>query len=315
MHDYFISIVLLNWNGRKDIIGLLSSLEKINYQKKYIEIIVVDNGSTDNSQVEIKSKFKNMSEKWMRLLLIENNTNVGVTAGHNIGFRKTSSNIDYIWILDNDVIVDPESLNNLLKKFIKDENLGISGSIIFPLISYNDMQKNLNEKGEIGCKVSYFSTNIYKKDINYSETSKFKDFTYKNMDYCIGCSNMFKKEILEKVGYLDEDFFLYYDDTYFAYCVSQAGFNIVTALDSIVYHKGHASTGGVHKPLGIYYTTLSELIFFRKTMGKLKFSIYFILIFFKRFLLAIFRLIKQKDIPLLFEGINMFIKANLDFLR
>lgn len=233
---------------------------------------------------------------------------------YNEWYRQSNPQMNFLWKLDNDILLDKDSLNKLLEKFLMDNALWVVGSIVFPLLSYTDMKINLNWIWEIGCKINFLTTNITKKTAYYNELENFNNNQYKNLSYSIWCSNLIKKEVLDNIWFLDPDFFLYYDDSYFSYKTKKAWYWLLTATNSIVYHKWSASTWGIMKPLGVYYTTLSENIFFFKCMPKIVFYFYFPLIFIKRLFLTIFRLIKSKKIKILVEWINMFLKANKNFI-
>lgn len=310
----FISIVFPNWNGKEHSLRLLDSLEDLDYPKEKMEIICVDNGSNDGSQSEIRKKFSDMDGTWSRLLLIENEKNIGAAPAYNIGFRAAEKNFDFIWKLDNDIILCKDALNKLLEKFEENSKLGIVGSAVFPLFSYSDFEENFKGNAEVGCRINFLTTVVTKKEVNFAEL-KSMDARYRNIDYSIGCSNLISRKVFDTVGLLDEDFFLYYDDSYFAYRTRLFGFGLMTALDSIVFHKGSASTGGIMKPLGIYYTTLSELLFFKKAMNQFVFLFYYPFIIIKRFFLTALRLIRQKDFALLRDGIIMYFSANKKFLE
>lgn len=309
-----ISIVIINWNGKDHTLKLLESIKKLNYESKCLEIICVDNGSDDGSVDAIKKFYNNLEKnKWRGLRLISFKKNMGVTKAYNAGYKK-AKNFEYLWKLDNDLILEKNSLNKLVEKFEQNKQVGIVGSAVFPLYSYTNLKENYKGKAEIGCKIDFLTTGVFKKEMSYKELKSIKNNIYQDITYSIGCSNLIKKKVLDKIGFLDEDFFLYYDDSYFSYKTKKAGFKLITATDSIVFHKGSASTGGIMKPLGIYFTTLSELLFFRKTIKMPLFIIYYPFIFIKRFILTIYRLIVQKDIKMLFEGIGKFFSANFKFL-
>ena len=144
----------------------------LDYPKNAMEIICVDNGSTGGSRGAIKDFFDRNDLGWNRLLLIGNAKNIGAAAAYNLGFKNASEQADYIWKLDNDLIVEKNSLNMLLEKFDHDQWLGIAGSVVFPLFSVQDYAENFKGNAEIGCKISYFSTNIYKTLATYDEIGR-----------------------------------------------------------------------------------------------------------------------------------------------
>lgn len=313
-----IAIVFPNWNAKDITLNLIKSLENLDYPHNKLQIICIDNGSSDGSQTAIKDMFNSLEKKqWNRAKLISFRKNMGAVEAYNVGFSEALSdkNVDYVWKLDNDIMVKPDSLKNLLTGLENNDKLGIVGSVVFPLYSYDSYEENYKGSAEIGCKINFVTTIITKKEITFSEYSKMtKSEIFTDIDYSIGCSNLIRREVFEKIGLLDDDFFLYYDDSYFAYSARKAGYLLGTVMNSEIFHKGSASTGGIMKPLGIYFTTLSELIFFKKTMTRLLFVIYYPYISIKRFLLTIFRLLKQRHLSLLIKGIWFYIKGNFAFL-
>lgn len=310
----FISIVFPNWNWKDNTINLLMSLENLSYPKNRIEIICVDNWSNDWSQDEIKKYFDIMSKDWASKKIICLDKNYWATYAYNTWYRESSKNKNFLWKLDNDIILDKEALNNLLYKFHEHNNLWIAWSIVFPLYSYTDMWKNLDWEWEIWCKINFITTNITKKTIKYNEINNYKNNEFYDITYSIWCSNLISNEVLNKIWFLDEDFFLYYDDSYFSYLTKKNGFDLLTVTNSIVYHKWSASTWWIMKPLWIYYTTLSENIFFNKTMPFFQFLISYWFIFIKRFILTFYRLLYSKNFNTLLEWIWKFFEANKIFI-
>jgi len=312
-----ISIVFPNWNGKELTLNLIKSLENLNYPHNKLQIICVDNGSNDGSQAAINKAFKDLEKQnWHKVKLICLRKNMGAVEAYNIGFDQSiKDNVDYVWKLDNDIMVTPDSLKNLLEPMQNNKKLGITGSVVFPLYSYTSNEENYKGLAEIGCKINFLTTIVTKKEITFEEYKSIPSSEiYTDIDYSIGCSNLISKKVFEKIGLLNDDFFLYYDDSYFAHVAKEEGFEIGTVMNSEVFHKGSASTGGIMKPLGIYFTTLSEMLFFSKTMNNFIFIIYYPYILIKRLLLTLFRLIKQKNLLLLIQGCWFFIKANLAFI-
>ena len=118
-----VTIVIINYNGAADTIECLQSLEKINY--KNVEIVVIDNGSTDNS-VDVLKKHKNN----FRLLTSE--TNLGFAGGNNIGIKYALRNgADFVLLLNNDTLVNPDFVDHLLATARTAESIGIVGGKIF----------------------------------------------------------------------------------------------------------------------------------------------------------------------------------------
>src|SRR5258708_37168408 len=119
-----IFIVILNWNQPELTIDCVESLQKIKVDKNQeIKIVIVDNGSSDNSV----ALFRKLHPKKLSLEVMETNSNLGFAGGNNIGINYAlHKNADYVMILNNDTIVDPNLLVSLTKNMDKDLKVGIA---------------------------------------------------------------------------------------------------------------------------------------------------------------------------------------------
>jgi O-antigen biosynthesis protein len=122
----YVSIIIVNYNGRRLLANCLEALSKLTYPQKNFEVIVVDNNSTDDSVTFIRKHFP-------RVVLIESSTNTGFAQGNNLGFSKAKG--EYIALLNSDVFVEPEWLNELLK-VMDDPQVGIACSKLFFTVPY-----------------------------------------------------------------------------------------------------------------------------------------------------------------------------------
>ena len=156
----FVSIIFPNWNGKNDVFDCLNSLRKLDYPKDKLEIIICDNGSTDGSQEAIKQRFSTMAnEGWFALKLIEIKRNIGPSLARNKGTAASEENFSYIWMIDNDIVVDIKAINEMLKISEISGKIGILGSVNYDFNNPNKMtlsggmidwstltMKNINEK-------------------------------------------------------------------------------------------------------------------------------------------------------------------------
>ena len=246
-----VSIIILNWNGLNDTIECLESLKKIDYPN--YEVILVDNNSTGNDVGVIKKEFGNFINK-----IIVNKENLGFSGGNNIGIKDAiNRNSEYILLLNNDTVVEKNFLNILLQRSIANPDVGLLGPLI---CYYSDHNKVWSAYGFISkIRGSGFS----KKRNSYADYL-IKD---KICSFLSGCCLLIKKEVIEKVGALDENYFLYLEDTDYCYRALQAGFKMLYVGQSRIYHKVNVSTKKSNKLLPLYYTTRNRLYFAKKNLA------------------------------------------------
>ena len=217
-----VSIIILNWNGLEDTVECLESLKDIDYPN--YEIIVVDNGSTDGSCDFLKANFP-----YVRL--IENNENLGFAEGNNCGIRQASGK--YVLLLNNDVVVDRYFLKELVNVAESDPAIGAVGAVAY---YYDDPQRIWQAAGMI----SWNRGRIRIVGRNEVDEGQFNEVT--EVDYVPGCSMLVRRELFERVGYLDPKYFVYYDETDWCIRAQRAGYRVLYAPRAKVWHKVSASS-------------------------------------------------------------------------
>ena len=221
-----VHAVIINWNGREQLLECLGSLEKLDYPASRFLITVVDNASTDGSQTAVLEKFPNVA-------LLENSVNLGYVAAVNRGAEKQlEPQPDYIWIFNNDVIVYPNTLQNLIKVAEKDPNIGIVGPIIY---DYEDTSRIRHS----GYKVNRWTGRLRKLRFG---VDVFDDgCTEEEVDSILGCSNLIKAKTWSDIGPLDPIYRLYFEETDFNMRARQKGWRVVLVRNAGVRHKGSAT--------------------------------------------------------------------------
>lgn len=290
-------IVVLNWNGWQDTIACLESLltmDAINYR-----IVVCDNGSTDGSLKALvdwanggrktrspgnillshlarqeshavahtcfhaDSLRSRCSEHDHPIIFLDNGANLGFAAGNNTGIQYALSQPDmtHVWLLNNDTVVEPTTLQNMLARLAKDPGAGCCGSVI----KFYDDPTVIQAVG--GCSfnsitgIASETLGRYATKVSHEEISHYE----KTMDYISGASYLVTRQYLETVGLMEEDYFLYYEEIDWA--MRNAGqFRQVIAADAIVYHREGSSIGSasLDRPpslLSDFYMTRSKLRF------------------------------------------------------
>lgn len=249
MTQPYVVIILLTRNQKKHTIECLCSLENLDYPN--FRIIVVDNGSTDSTPEEIRTKFP-------RVTLIENEENLGFAEGNNVGIRQAiGKGADYVLLLNNDTVVAPDLLTELVRVAEADTQIGIVGPKIY---YYDEPDRIQSAGGRINWKRAT-STLIGTGEIDRGQYDQTRE-----VDFVSGCALLVKKEVIKKVGLMDPAYFLYYDEVDWSVRISRAGFKLVYVPSGKVWHKDAVSSGK-DSPLFNYYIARNKLLFAQKNAG------------------------------------------------
>ena len=240
--DGRICIILLNWNGKKDTLECLGSLEKVDYKRH--QTIIIDNGSTDDSVDAIRKAYPNIP-------LFETKKNLGFAAGNNVGIEwALTKHFEWILLLNNDTIVKPNFLTAFLTS-AKEKRAKILGAKIY---RYHDPLRIDHIGGFWDPKSAQFKDPFIGQiddGIGYEEMSR--------VDYVSGCALLLHKSVIETIGLLEPRYFLYWEESDYCCRARKAGFDIWTAPQAQIYHKVSASfTGG--KPHMHYFWWRSRLL-------------------------------------------------------
>jgi len=325
-----VTIIILNWNGWEDTVECLESIFQIDYHN--FVIIVVDNASEDdsienirqycNSTLKVNSKFFNYSplnkpielfentnnvlketfnlntENFVnKLFLIKNSKNYGFAKGNNIGIEYAINTFDpdYVLLLNNDTVVDKEFLRELVLYVEENQNVGVIG----PKIYYYDHPD----------KIQVATTKI---DFWTGRNSLWGDGEvdhgqYDNIsvtDYVSGACFLVKREIINKLGFLDSNFVCYWEETDYCTSVRRNGYQCIYNPNSFIWHKVSKSTD---KFTGIstFYMTRNMFWFMQKHADKLHYFVFIMFYFGLKFWYVVINLVIKKD----FKDISYFISG------
>ena len=232
-----VGIVVLNWNNYEDTKECLSSIFKIDYEP--YNIYVVDNGSTDNSYTKLKETFPSCN-------YTRNDENIGFSSGINSGINQAmEDNCDYLLILNNDTIVEPDFLQPLVETAETNTQVAAVGGIIY----YPDKEQIWFAGGHIN---RYFS----KIDIN----TNIKETTEYATEYIIGTMMLLNTEYLQKYGLLNDDYFFGSEDQEFCQKAIKNGWNLMVNPDSKIIHKINSKSGSGNE-FRFYHNTYNRLYF------------------------------------------------------
>ncbi|OGZ32266.1 MAG: hypothetical protein A2646_01595 [Candidatus Portnoybacteria bacterium RIFCSPHIGHO2_02_FULL_39_12] len=241
-----VFIIILHWNNLADTLECLESLEKIDYPN--YQVVVIDNGSSKKFPI---SNFQFP----IKLEVIYNEENLGFAGGNNVGIKYAlKQGADYVLLLNNDTVVDEEFLKELVKAGESDKKIGLLGSKIY----FYDEPKRI---WFAGGKISPFLIKGAHLGLNEIDNGQYNRI--RNVDYITGCCLLIKRKAIEKIGLLDEDYFLYYEDADWSWRAQKAGYQCVFAPQAKIWHK--CSRGAQEgSPSYIYYHLRNSLLLIQK---------------------------------------------------
>lgn len=211
-----VSIVVLNWNGKNHLKKCLRSIQSVSYSP--LEVIVVDNASNDGSVGMVKKEFP-------RTIVIVNKKNMGYSGGNNLGIKKSTGR--YVFILNNDTEVTKDFLEPLISRMEKDSRIGC----IQPKLVYGSDHDMLNAVG------SFLTSSGFLYHYGYRKNASFLQYNTSMPIYSAkGAAMLLRREVLNKVGYFDEDFFIFFEETDLCHRLWLAGYTIMYEPKSIIYH-------------------------------------------------------------------------------
>jgi len=315
-----VVIIIVNWNGWQDTIECLESVYQINYDS--FAVILVDNHSQDDSlskirsycagELKIESRFFDYQEKNKPikvleydeddnpssigkhdLVLIKCKKNYGFPGGNNVGIKLALENINpnYILLLNNDTVVDHSFLKELVQEGESNKNIGILG----PKIYYYNQPDII---WSAGCKISWkLARGI---QIGSGEVDQGQYEEKKEVDYVSGSAFLIKTEVIKKIGLMDENYFLYFEESDWTLRANKAGYQSLYVPEAKVWHKISKSGGGISKPVGLYYITRNRWIFMKKWAKRSDYWIFVVYQIFGAIIFPIFFSIYYWDQDLIF---------------
>ena len=239
-----VHIVIVNYKGWQDTLECLGTLRTLNYPR--YEIVIVDNASPDESVQRIRAAYPDVT-------LLEAGANLGFAGGNNVGIRYAlDHDADFIWLLNNDTYVVPDSLIELLKCFTSPAT-GITASKMY-------YASEPNKLWFAGAGIHWpwgIAYHIGQDEDDHGQYDQVRELEAAN-----GASMLVSRAVFERAGLFDERYFLYFEETDLCFRARKAGFTILFAPRSRIWHKVSSSVGA-SSPVYLYYHTRNHIRFVR----------------------------------------------------
>lgn len=247
-----IGVVIVNYNGAAYQNVALKTIYESTYTN--FEVIIVDSASKDNS-IELAKK------EYPQVHYLPQSENVGVAKGNNIGIKYALEQLEaeYVLLINNDIELDTLTFEYLIRK-------ADNKTVTVPKIYYyephdmlwfagGEMYWNKGESGHIG---------------NF-ETDKGQYDKERIVGYSPTCCMLIHRDIISKVGYIDETVFMYFDDTDLCVRLNDAGYKILYVPSAVMWHKVSSSGGGMDSKVYVYYNFRNKFYFMKKYKDRLEF--------------------------------------------
>lgn len=261
-----VSCVILNWNNYPDTSECIDSLLQLSYDE--FDVIVVDNGSADVSGERLQEEYEDVT-------VLFTDRNLGFGGGNNRGIQEAMNRgADYIWILNDDVLVpETDSLDVLVEQMESEPSM----AALTPLVTeYPKTDEVWFREGYIDWRsgnAGHVNSSRWFVDWRFrSETEPADSLVYH--DYLPLCSALIRTEVFKELGLLPEEYFLYNEDVVLCSRAARAGYEIATETDVKIHHKVSASTDSRRSPTHLYYLTRNRLLFKREFEDEFSLSFY-----------------------------------------
>lgn len=242
-----IYVIILNYNNAPDTIECVKSLER--ERELYVHTVIVDNGSEGECITEIERQIVSLEN----VVLLKTGANLGYAGGNNIGILYAiENNADYIAILNNDTIINETTFDPCVRLLEEDPEIGLIGPCIL-LYGTNTIQY---AGGTFNCWT--MKVNRLRENTTYIRSEELIP-----CDYVGGACIVFKPDVIQKIGYLPECYFLFWEESEWCVKAKRAGLKCVCTMEGSIHHKGSAT---VNKTEGLmaHYLERNTIVFSRR---------------------------------------------------
>ena len=241
--EYDISIITVNYNGYKDTAELIDSIPS---DKCSLEVIVVDNASLEDEASMIEARYPQVK-------VIRSDKNLGFAGGNNLGIK--AANGKYLFFVNNDTYFRDFNIEALVNRLESSSDIGV----VCPKIRFSYGEQNIQYAGYTPLS----RITVRNRAIGFNEPDNGQYDVSHQTPYAHGAAMMVKREVIEKVGMMPENYFLYYEELDWSMHITRAGYRIWYEPACTIYHKESQSTGQ-DSPLRSYYIKRNRLLLVKR---------------------------------------------------
>ena len=256
-----VSIITVNFRKAGITCDFLDSLKQATYPN--YELLLVDNGIIEDEQARFAAHHSQVK-------LVKSTENLGFAGGNNLAIRQARGK--YLLLINNDTLVPPEFLEPMVAVMEADEQVGL----VSPKIYYHDQPNMLQYAGQ-----GYIEMRTGRGRDTAKHTIDEGQFAAQvEAAFAHGACMLIRAEVLEEIGLLREDYFMYYEELDFSVRARQAGWKIMYTPDAYIHHR-ESSSMGKFSPLKTYYMFRNRWLFVRRFgswLDRLAFALYFLII-------------------------------------
>ncbi|MBX9687048.1 MAG: glycosyltransferase family 2 protein [Candidatus Obscuribacterales bacterium] len=236
-------IAVLHYQGAENTRACLASVKGLNYRP--FKVLITDNCSPDKSGPSLAQEFPEFD-------FLSLSDNLGFAGGSNAGVNYCiSKGAKWIWILNNDTDLDPDSLSKLIEVAERNEKAGVLGAAVF-----TPTENGFHRSGT--GQIDFRKAKTFERGVIDDSQESI------SCQWLSGCNMLLRAEAFKQMNGFDEDFFLYFEDTDLCWRMNQAGWSCLFVPKAVIKHIGKASTQGKLAIWRSYYYTRNRLLFFMR---------------------------------------------------
>ncbi|MFH1656626.1 MAG: glycosyltransferase family 2 protein [Candidatus Nealsonbacteria bacterium] len=270
-----VSLIILTYNGIDLTLDVLKDISKLDISGITTETVVVDNASKDKTVKTLKNyKLPNMDFK-----LIVNDENLGFAGGNNVGIKDClKRGSDFIVLLNNDVILSNNLLQVLVNTVLKNEKIGIVSPKMYFAKGF-EFHKDRYKESELGKVIWYAGgiideNNVYSSHRGVDEVDLGQYDNEEETDFANAATVLIRSKLLEEIGLLDENFFLYWEDADLSQRAKLNNWKVVYTPKTHIWHKVSVAAGGPGGEVNDYFLIRNRFVFgFRYFSLRTKFAL------------------------------------------